>query len=125
MKKKFRNHKTKILNDFDKINTFKKSEFTISAIPGIAGLDPTIKMIKFTNKMLIANKESIICGWNLIKTKAKKTNTQIIPIDRTFFYFNLLYHHKIEEINKVYLTASEGPFLNYKSAQLKVQPMML
>ncbi len=124
MKKKFRNHKTKILNDFDKINTFKKSEFTISAIPGIAGLDPTIKMIKFTNKMLIANKESIICGWNLIKTKAKKTNTQIIPIDSEHFsIFNLLYHHKIEEINKVYLTASGGPFLNYKSAQLKkVQP---
>ena len=38
----------------------------MSSIVGIEGLEPTLKIIKFTKKIAIANKESIICGWNLI-----------------------------------------------------------
>ena len=64
--KRFRKSNTKILNGFEKINIKKISYLTISAIPGIAGLKPTILMTKKSNKILIANKESIICGWNLI-----------------------------------------------------------
>ena len=41
-------------------------------IPGIAGLFPTISMIKFSKKIIIANKESIICGWNQLEKKCKK-----------------------------------------------------
>ncbi len=120
IKKKFKKSKTKIFNNFELINFKKKSEFTISAIPGIDGLEPTINFLKFSKKMLIANKESIICGWNLIKKEAKKTNTKIIPIDSEHFsILNLLNNHNINEINKVYLTASGGPFLNYKQRQLK------
>ena len=56
VKEKFKKNKIKILNNFDeKIN--KKSDITITAIPGIAGLKPTITMIKISKKMLIANKE--------------------------------------------------------------------
>ena len=39
----------------------------MSSITGIDGLQPTIQSIKYTKKIAIANKESIICGWNLIK----------------------------------------------------------
>ena len=42
-------------------------------------------MIKNQKKVLIANKESIICGWNLIKKKSKKYKTKIIPIDSEHF----------------------------------------
>ena len=38
----------------------------MSSITGIDGLFPTLKSIKFTKKIAIANKEAIICGWNLI-----------------------------------------------------------
>ena len=119
-KKKFKNYKIKIENNFDSLQIKEKSELTISAIPGIAGLNPTLKMMETTKKMLIANKESIICGWELIKSKAKKTSTKIIPIDSEHFsIFNLLQGCDVSEINKVYLTASGGPFLNFTKKQLQ------
>ena len=58
---------------------------TIAAIPGLAGLYPTIKMVEVSKKVLIANKESIICGWDLISKNAKKNNTKIIPVDSEHF----------------------------------------
>ena len=119
VRKKFRNKKIKIRNNFN-LN-IKKSEITISAIPGIAGLYPTLEIMKSTKRMLIANKESIICGWELIKKKSKKTSTKIIPIDSEHFsIFSLLKGHNVSEINKVYLTASGGPFLNFSNKQLKM-----
>ena len=110
---------TIILNDFDfkKIN---KSDLTISAIPGITGLQPTLKMIKFSKKLIIANKESIICGWDLIKKESVRSKTKIIPVDSEHFsIFQLLKGHKMNEIEKIYITASGGPFLNYKANQMK------
>ncbi len=47
----------------------------MSAIVGIRGLEPTINIIKYSKTIAIANKESIICGWNLIKKKLTKYNT--------------------------------------------------
>ena len=120
VKQKFKKKKTIILNNFKLIKLKKKTDITLSAIPGIAGLQPTITMIKSSKKVLIANKESIICGWNLIKKFAKKNNTKIIPVDSEHFsILKLLEHHKINQIKKIYITASGGPFLNYKINQLK------
>ena len=62
IKKKFKRKKIFFQNNFKNLNLKKKSNITISAIPGIAGLSPTISMIKFSKKILIANKESLICG---------------------------------------------------------------
>ena len=45
----------------------------MSSITGLSGLEPTLKSIKFTKKILVANKESIICGWSLIRKGIKKT----------------------------------------------------
>ena len=119
IKNKFKKSKTKIFNDFNN-KSFLKSHITISSIPGIAGLKPTISMISFSKKILIANKESIICGWELIKMKAKKHKTKIVPIDSEHFsILKLLENHKIKDIKKIYLTASGGPFLNYKPNQFK------
>ena len=49
----------------------------MSAITGVEGLYPTIKIIKHTKKIAIANKESIICGWSLIKKELKKHKTEL------------------------------------------------
>ena len=85
LKKKYKKKKIVILNNFDSLKLTIKSDVVISAIPGIAGLEPTILMISNSKKILIANKESIICGWNIIKQKAKKNNTKIIPVDSEHF----------------------------------------
>ena len=120
VKKKFKKRKVKIINKFDKNSVIKKSDITVSAIPGISGLEPTINMINRTKKILIANKEAIICGWKLIKHQAKKNNTKIIPVDSEHYsIMKLLENHKLNEIKKIYITASGGPFLNFKQKQLK------
>tara|TARA_B100001063_G_C16739578_1_gene543984 strand:- start:115 stop:1275 length:1161 start_codon:yes stop_codon:yes gene_type:complete len=120
IKKKFKKNKIKIINSLEKSYIKKKSDITISAIPGIAGLEPTLHMIKLSKKVLLANKESIICGWNLIKKSSNKNNTKIIPIDSEHFsIYKLLENHKINEIEKIIITASGGPFLNYKQSELK------
>ncbi len=121
VKKKFKKNKVRIIKDIDiKKNYFKKTDITIAAIPGIAGLKPTVELIKKSNKILIANKESVICGWNLIKKIANKHNTKIIPIDSEHFsIMKLLENQKIDNVKKIYLTASGGPFLNLNIAKLK------
>ena len=66
--KKNKNFNLKIYNNcknFHKI--FKKIDYVMSSIIGLSGLVPTLNIIKFTKKIAIANKESIICGWDLIK----------------------------------------------------------
>ena len=120
VKKKFKNHNTKIIKSLEKKHLKKNSDITVVAIPGIEGLTPTILMIKRSKKMLLANKEAIICGWTLIKKIAHKIKTKIIPVDSEHFSISkLLETHKLDEIKKIYLTASGGPFLNFKLSKIK------
>ena len=71
IKKENKNKKIKIINTIKDFKPKKKIDITITAIPGIAGLAPTLTTIKLSKKILIANKESIICGWDLIDRNAK------------------------------------------------------
>ena len=121
VKKRFKNNKIRIIQDIDiKKKYFKKSDITIAAIPGIAGLKPTVELTKKSKKILIANKESIICGWNLIKKIALQYNTKIIPVDSEHFsIMRLLENERIDNVKKIYLTASGGPFLNFNISKLK------
>ena len=121
IKKKFKKNNIKIFNNINfKKNILKKSDITITAIPGIAGLNPTIEMIKKSKKVLLANKESIICGWHIIKKTAAKNKTKLVPVDSEHFsIMKLLENHPLKEVKKIYLTASGGPFLNYSVSQLK------
>ena len=92
----------------------------MSAISGMDGLYPTLKIIKFTKTIAIANKEAIICGWSLIKNELKKNNVHFIPIDSEHFsIWSLINEAKNNDIEKVFLTASGGPFVNYKLKQFK------
>ena len=109
-KKKIRLH-YKLENISKIIKT--KVDFSINSISGISGLEPTLKIIPLTKNILIANKESIICGWNLIKPILKKSNTNFIPIDSEHFSISeLITSNNLNNIQKIILTASGGPFLN-------------
>ena len=120
VKKKLNNNNTKIFNNFNFLKKNKKVDITVSAIPGISGLEPTILIIRNTKKLLIANKEAIICGWDLIIKAAKKNKTIIVPVDSEHFSIQkLMDNHNIKEIKKIYITASGAPFLNFNKGQLK------
>ena len=64
---------------------------------------------------MIVNKESIICGWNLIKKELNKNKTKFIPVDSEHFsIFKIIKNVKNDQINKIIITASGGPFLKKK-----------
>ena len=119
-KKKFKN--IKIFNNFNSFNIIFKNkiDYTMSAISGINGLEPTIKIIEYTKKIAIANKEAIICGWHLIKKNLKKFDTKFIPVDSEHFsIFYAMQGNNISNIEKIYLTASGGPFNNISTSKLR------
>ena len=97
----------------------------MSSISGIEGLGPTIKIIPHTKEIAIANKESIICAWHLIQKELIMNRTKFIPIDSEHFsIYSLLSSSKSENLEKVFITASGGPFRNYplkKFASIKLE----
>lgn len=121
-KKLNKKNKIKIYDNFENLEKIfkKKVDYIMSSIIGINGLVPTIKIIKYTNTLAIANKESIICGWSLIKKELIKFKTNFIPVDSE--HFSIWYAlQKIDyfNIDKIFLTASGGPLLNKSNKKLK------
>jgi len=122
-KSKYKNLNLKIYNTFSIINKiFKKKNiyYSMSAIVGIEGLKPTLELIKCSKNIAIVNKEALVCGWNIIKKNLFKYKTNFIPIDSEHFSIkSLLDANNIKLIKKIFITASGGPFLNYKTKQFK------
>jgi len=115
IKKKFK--KVKIFPNFKKMDKELKvkADYAMSAISGIEGLRPTINIIKKTKRIAIANKESLICGWDLIQKELKKNKTEFIPVDSEHFsIWSVIRNYQKSDIEKIILTASGGPFLNKK-----------
>lgn len=105
--------KINIFNNFSKIDNIfdKKIDYVMSAITGIDGLVPTLKIIQHTKNIAIANKEAIICGWPLIKKKLDYFSTNFYPVDSEHFsIWYGLQNLKTSSLEKVILTASGGPF---------------
>ncbi len=114
--------KLKIYDTFEVYNKIfpKKIDYVMSSIVGLNGLSPTINIIKFTKKIAIANKESIICAWNLIQKKLEKHNTEFIPVDSEHFsIWYALKNHPNKIIDKVFLTASGGSLLKIPKSKFK------
>ena len=89
------------------------TDFTIAAIVGIAGLKPTFKSIDKTKVLALANKEALVCSGNIFMKKAKKHNTQILPLDSEHnALFQIIEKNNSNLIENIVLTASGGPFWN-------------
>ena len=116
------NKRFKIYNDYKNLNKILKHkvDYVMNSISGLDGLKPTLEIIRFTKKIAIANKESIICGWSLINKKLKSHKTEFIPIDSEHFSINeLIKNSDKSTIEKIYITASGGPFLKKKISSFK------
>ena len=91
----------------------------MAAIVGVAGLQPTIDAIKISKTVAIANKESIICGWEILSKLIKKYKTKILPVDSEHFsIMELTKDISDEEVEEIIITASGGPFLNIPQNKL-------
>ena len=124
LKKFFKYTNLNIYNDFSELkNIFKhrKIDYLMNSISGLEGLEPTLNAIKYCKSIAIANKESIICGWNLIEKELQKYNTKFIPIDSEHFsIMSLLDNTQIKDVESIFITASGGPFLNYPLSRFKL-----
>ena len=115
-----------ITKDFFLKKNVKKIDYVISGVSGYEAINLNFNLLKISKKLLIANKETIICGGNVFLKRAKQNKCEILPIDSE--------HHCIDfflknfdlkkNIKKIYLTASGGPFLkkkiNFNEKLLKV-----
>jgi len=110
-----KNNNINIFQNFENLKKIlpKKIDYVMSAISGIGGLLPTYKIINHTKLIAIANKEAIVCGWTLIKKELTKNKTKFIPVDSEHFsIFSLLKNENANDIEKIYITASGGPFID-------------
>ena len=97
----------------------KKIDFTMASIVGIAGLQPTLDAIRISKTVALANKESIICGWEILSKYIKKYKTNVLPVDSEHFsIMELTKNIKDEEIEEIIITASGGPFLNFSKNKI-------
>lgn len=95
-----------------------EADIVIAAIVGIAGLLPAMAAIKKGRVVGLANKESMVCAGKILIDEAKRSGAKIIPIDSEHnAVFQVL--NPNQSVEKVTLTASGGPFLNYTAEQLK------
>ena len=109
------------LSELEDLINHQDVDIIVCAISGFAGLKATYIAASSGKKILLANKESIVSGGDLIIPLAKENNSEIIPIDSEHnAIFQCLSGEKgVEDVQKISITASGGPFLNTSISDLK------
>lgn len=119
LNEKYHFHDKRIILEKDLFQKNKKKiDYVISGVSGYEALEFNLKLLKISKNLLIANKETIICGGNLFLREAKKNNCNIIPVDSEQYcihiFLKLLKNSEQKKIDKFFLIASGGPFLEKK-----------
>lgn len=98
-----------------------QAECVITAVVGMVGLKPTLAAIHAGKRIGLANKETLVCAGELVMAEAKKYNAQIIPVDseHSAIFQCLMGSARHEEIKRVLLTCSGGPFFGMTKEQLR------
>ena len=95
-------------------------DIVVTALVGFAGLKPTISAIRSGKQLALANKETLVVASHIINELCSEHNTKVIPVDSEHSaIFQCLAGEKSNEISKIILTASGGPFLNKSLEELK------
>jgi 1-deoxy-D-xylulose-5-phosphate reductoisomerase len=95
------------------------ADIVVNGIAGAAGLEPSLAVLESGARLALANKETIVMAAELAFSTAEKYNTQIIPVDSEHSaVFSLIEAHGNDKIDEIILTASGGPFRNYKKEDL-------
>ena len=107
--------------DLEKLINKEEIDIIICATSGFAGLKAAYIAAKTGKKILLANKESIVAGGDLILPLAKKNNSEIIPIDseHNAIFQCLSGENGTEDVKRITITASGGPFINTPIQELK------
>ena len=101
--------------------TIENADCVITAVVGMVGLKPTLAAIRAGKRIGLANKETLVCAGELVMAEAKAYGTEIIPVDseHSAIFQCLMGSHSKEEIKRIILTCSGGPFFGMDKEQLK------
>lgn len=104
----------------DEIVQAEPIDMVLTALVGFAGLSPTIQAIKAHKKVCLANKETLVVAGELICKLAQQYHVPILPVDSEHSaIFQSLVGEDDNEIEKILLTASGGPFRTFTLEQMK------
>ncbi len=119
LKKRLSGKKTEILSGIDGINeaaSFEKSSVILNSLVGNIGLEPTLNAIHNKKNIALANKETLVTAGELVMREAKNFAVKIYPIDSEHSaIFQCIQGNSQNKISKIHLTASGGPFKDYKN----------
>ena len=101
--------------------TLEGVECVITAVVGMVGLKPTLAAIRAGKRIGLANKETMVCAGELVMAEAKKHHVEIIPVDseHSAIFQCLMGSRSREEVKRLVLTCSGGPFFGMSKEQLK------
>lgn len=103
-----------------KVASVEGAQTVVSAIVGIAGLVPTMEAIKNGKNIALANKETLVTAGSIVMAEAQKRKVEIFPVDSEHSaIFQCLMGNNKEDVSKIILTASGGPFRGRKRDELK------
>ncbi len=123
LKREISRQKTEVLSGVEgliQISTVAEVDLVVSALVGAAGLIPTISAIKARKTIALANKESLVMAGKIIVEEARKNGVTILPIDSEHSaIFQAMAGRSKDEVKRIILTASGGPFLNTPYEKMK------
>ena len=95
-------------------------DVVVLAISGIAALKPLLSSLKAGKRVAIANKESLVCGGDLVKEALRQGGGELLPVDsEQSAIFQCLQNGRRDEVEKLILTASGGPFFQRRREELR------
>jgi len=102
------------------VSSFFSSDILVSGIVGMRGIEPTIAAIKAKKDIALANKETLVCAGHIIMPLAKEYGVSILPVDSEHSaIFQSLQGNRDNEIDRIILTASGGPFFGMSVPELQ------
>lgn len=102
-----------------------EADIVLNSVVGMVGLTPTLTALKAKKEVALANKETLVAGGELVMRTAKENSIEILPVDseHSAIFQCLQGMHKKEDLKRIILTASGGPFFGRTKAELeKVKP---
>nr|WP_318712229.1 1-deoxy-D-xylulose-5-phosphate reductoisomerase [uncultured Treponema sp.] len=97
-----------------------KADIAVNGIAGASGLEPSVLVLKNGIDLALANKETVVMAWHVVKDLAAKNKCHIVPVDSEHSaIFNLTQKIGTENISEIVITASGGPFRKLSDEELK------